>query len=65
MKPETMLAKAAAESPGFGRYAAVMLESIPDLNMPTLRDLYKHNALPSEYWAHMARIKAGGLGRAA
>ena len=61
MKPETILAKAAAESPEFGRYAAVMLESIPDLSMPTLRDLYKHNALPSEYWAYMARIRADGI----
>lgn len=59
MKHETILAKAAAESPEFGRYAEVMLESISELNMPTLRDLYKHNALPSEYWAHMERIKGG------
>lgn len=60
MKPETILAKAAAESPQFGRYAEVMLESIPDLSMPTLRDLYKHNATPAEYIAHMERIKNGG-----
>ena len=59
MKPETILAKAKAESSEFGRYAEIMLESIPELSMPTLRDLYKHNALPSEYWAHMERIKFG------
>lgn len=57
MNPETILAKAAAESAEFGRYADVMLESIPVLNMPTLRDLYKHNATPREYFAHMERIK--------
>lgn len=61
MNPETIVAKAAAESPEFGRYAEVMLQSIPDLNMPTLRDLYKHNATPAEYFAHMERIK-GGIG---
>ena len=61
MKLEIMLAKASAESPEFGRYAEVMLESIPELNMPTLRDLYKHNALPSEYWAHMERIRNGQI----
>lgn len=60
MRLETILAKAAAESPEFGRYAEVMLESIPDLSMPLLRDLYKHNALPREYFAHMERIKQGG-----
>lgn len=60
MKHETMIARATAESPEFGRYAEVMLESIPDLNMPTLRDLYQHHATPAEYWAHMGRIKRGG-----
>lgn len=62
MKPETILAKAAAESPEFGRYAEVMLESIPDLSMPTLRDLYKHNATPAEYFAHMERVKTQAQG---
>lgn len=61
MKPKTILARAAAESPDFGRYAEVMLECIPDLTMPTLRDLYKHSATPAEYWAHMERIKRGGI----
>jgi len=60
MKRETIIAKAAAESSEFGRYAEVMLESIPDLSMPLLRDLYKHHATPSEYFSHMERIKQGG-----
>ena len=60
MKPGAIIAKATSESQEFGRYAEVMIESIPDLNMPTLRDLYKHNALPREYFGHMERIKRGG-----
>lgn len=62
MKLETMIARAAAESPDFGRYAEVMLEAIPDLKMATLRDLYEHKATPAEYFAHMDRIRRGAHG---
>lgn len=55
MKTETKLAKAKAESEDFGRYAEVMLESIPDMSLPVLRDCYKHNATAGEFLAHMER----------
>ena len=62
MKPETMIAKAKAESADFGRYAEVMLEEIPDMNMPTLRDCFKHRATAGEYRAHMERLRYGAQG---
>ena len=58
MKVETMLAKAAAESADFGRYAEVMLEAIPDLSMPALRDCYKHRATAGEYLRHLERVRS-------
>ena len=61
MKLETMLKAARNESPGFGSYADYFLSEVPDINMPTLRDLYKHNATPTEYRRHMARIKNGSV----
>ena len=60
MKIETMLAKAKSESPEFERYAKYMLEEEPTLNMPTLRDLFKHNASAREYRAHIERIRNRG-----
>ena len=55
MKTETKLAKAKAESEDFGRYAEVMLEEIPDMSLPVLRDCYKHHATAGEFRAHMER----------
>ena len=60
MKTETILAKASAESKLFGEYAESMLHEFPDMNMPTLKDCYKHHALPSEYRRHMERVKGEG-----
>jgi hypothetical protein len=59
MKLETILAKCHLKSPEFGRYADYILSEVPDMSLPCLRDLYKHNASLSEYRAHMARIKSG------
>lgn len=55
MRVEAKIAKARAESEDFGRYAEVMLEEIPDMNFPILRDCYKHNATAGEYRAHFER----------
>ena len=60
MKLETMLEKAKEVSPAFFLYAQYMLEEFPEMNMPTLRDCFKHNATTTEYRAHMDRIKQGG-----
>jgi hypothetical protein len=60
MKLETMLAKAESESPVFFKYAQYMLEEFPDLGLPMLRELYKHNASASEYRASLERVKNGG-----
>ena len=43
MRTETKIAKAKAVSEDFGRYAEVMLEEIPDMSLPVLRDCYKHH----------------------
>ena len=59
MKPETMLAKAQAESPAFFLYAQYMLEAVPNMNMPTLRECFKHNAAAYEYLASLERIREG------
>lgn len=55
-----MLSKAKTESPEFGRYAEYMLEEVPDLGLPMLRELYKHNASASEYRASLERVRNGG-----
>lgn len=57
MRVEAKIAKARAESEDFGRYAEVMLEEIPDMNFPILRDCYKHNATAGEYRAHFERYR--------
>ena len=59
MRTEAKLAKAKAESKDFGRYAETMLEEIPDMSMPVLRDCYKHNATAGEFRAHMDRLRSG------
>lgn len=59
MRVEAKIAKARAESEDFGRYAEVMLEEIPDMNFPILRDCYKHNATAGEYRAHFERHRMG------
>jgi hypothetical protein len=36
-----------------------MLEAVPDMNMPTLKECFKHNASASEYLASLERVKSG------
>ena len=55
MRPEKIIEKAKAESKEFGRYAEVMLEEIPDMSLPVLRDCYKHHATAGEFRATIAR----------
>ena len=45
-------------TPEFRAYAKYVLESIPDINLPTLRQMFKHNASVREYEASLERIKA-------
>lgn len=52
-----MIAKAKAESEEFGRYAEVMLEEIPDMNFPILRDCFKHSATAREYRDYFEKHK--------
>lgn len=63
MKPETIIARAKAESADFGRYAEVMLEEVPDMSLPVLRDCYKHHATAGEYRASLERVRFGAQAR--
>lgn len=44
-------------TPEFRRYADYVLDSLPDISVPTLRDMFKHNASVREYLDHMERLK--------
>jgi hypothetical protein len=59
MKPETILAKAKEVSPHFLQYAEYMLEAVPSMNMPTLKECFKHNASAAEYLASLQRVRSG------
>ena len=54
MKLATKLEKARAESPEFRKYAEYMLEEVPDMSMPMLRECFKHNASAKEYRAALS-----------
>ena len=43
-------------TPEFRAYAEYVLDSMPDVSVPVLREMFKHNASVSEYRAHMKRI---------
>lgn len=43
-------------TPEFRAYAAYVLDSMPDVSVPVLREMFKHNASVPEYRAHMQRI---------
>ena len=43
-------------TPEFRAYAEYVLDSIPDVSVPVLREMFKHNASVLEYQAHMQRI---------
>lgn len=38
-------------------YAEYVMDSMPDVTVPVLREMFKHNASVPEYLAHMKRIK--------
>lgn len=46
-------------TPEFRAYAEYVLESLPDISVPVLRDMFKHNASVREYLAHIERIREG------
>lgn len=45
------------DSPEFRAYAEYVLDSIPDVTVAVLREMFKNNASVSEYQAHMQRIE--------
>jgi len=49
----------AAGSPEFRAYAEYVTDSMPDVTLPVLRDMFKHNASVREYQMHVERIKVG------
>lgn len=49
----------ASGSPEFKAYAEYVTEAMPEVTVPVLRDMYRHNASVSEYKAHMERVAAG------
>jgi hypothetical protein len=51
--------KAIAEgSPEFRSYAEYVTESLPDVTLPVLRDMFKHNASVREYQEHVGRVQS-------
>lgn len=44
-------------SPEFRAYVEYVMDSMPDVTVPVLREMFKHNASVPEYLAHMKRIK--------
>jgi hypothetical protein len=43
-------------APEFRAYAEYVTEAMPDVTLPVLRDMFKHNASVREYKAHHAAI---------
>lgn len=41
----------------FRAYAEYVMDSMPDVTVPVLREMFKHNASVPEYLAHMKRIE--------
>ena len=46
-----------AGTPEFRKYAEYALESLPDISVPVLREMFKHNASVREYLEHIERAK--------
>lgn len=44
--------------PAFRAYAEYVIEAMPDVTLPLLRLMYRHNASVREYRAHKERIEA-------
>jgi len=45
-------------TPEFQSYAEYVTEAMPDVTLPVLRDMFKHNASVREYQEHQAAIEA-------
>ncbi len=41
----------------FKRYAEYVTEAMPEVTLPVLRDMFKHNASVREYRAHWERVE--------
>ncbi|RPJ30071.1 MAG: hypothetical protein EHM17_17375 [Verrucomicrobiaceae bacterium] len=48
----------AAGSPEFRSYAEYVTESMADVTLPVLRDMFKHNASVREYQEHQRRCES-------
>lgn len=44
-------------TPEFRAYAEYVMDSMPNVTLPVLREMFKHNASVPEYQAHMQRIR--------
>lgn len=44
-------------TPEFKAYAEYVIEAMPDVTLPVLREMFKHNASVREYQAHMERVQ--------
>lgn len=47
-----------AGTPEFRKYAEYVLESLPDISVPAVREMFKHNASVREYLEHMERARS-------
>jgi hypothetical protein len=44
-------------TPEFKRYAEVIIESMPEVTLPVLREMFKYNVTVREYRDHMDRVE--------
>lgn len=44
-------------TPEFKAYAEYVIETMPEVTLPALRDMFKHNASVREYQEHIERIE--------
>ena len=59
MTDEKKIARAFEESSQFGSYAEYMLEEIPGMSLPILRECFKHNATAREFRASIKKPEGG------
>ncbi len=44
-------------SPEFKSYAEVIIEAMPEVTLPVLREMFKYNATVREYLDHIERVE--------
>lgn len=44
-------------TPEFKRYAEVIIEAMPEVTLPVLREMFKYNATVREYLDHIERVE--------